>query len=129
MVASTVNLKHLRVNDHEGDVQSPAKSHGPALPIAPRESQSSGFRSGPGTILPVHSRLYRQTPPRCPPLVQHKEDRLRSWTATDNTRKTCAPVQRQLTLTDAGNTGPLPVTTVDPGVRIHTGLILDKNRI
>ena len=93
VVARTVNVKHLRVNDRKrygGENRA-----GLYFSIAPGEFWSSCFREWlrclkkkkkikqksfrPGLILffffLVHSRLHRQTPPCCPPLVQEKERR------------------------------------------------------
>lgn len=117
VVARTVNLKHLRVNDRnvtEEKIEracisdSTLKSFDHLVSVSDcgalkkqKKKREKTKRFGPGLILfffffLVHSRLYRQTPPCCPLLVQEKERRPSSEDRNRCNTRLC-PNQRQRT--------------------------------
>lgn len=119
VVARTVNLKHLRVNDRnvtEEKIEracisdSTLKSFDHLVSVSDcgaLKKQKKGRKQNASDpdwsffFFLVHSRLYRQTPPCCPPLVQEKERRPSSEDRNRCNTSLC-PNQRQRTLLTPG---------------------------
>lgn len=118
VVARTVNLKHLRVNDRnvtEEKIEracisdSTLKSFDHLVSVSDCgafKKKKKGRKQNASDpdwsfFFLVHSRLYRQTPPCCPPLVQEKERRPSSEDRNRCNTRLC-PNQRQRTLLTPG---------------------------